>query len=70
MNDETRSPYRKRLTRSRHDKMLGGVCGGIASYTGFDVTLIRILMVAAAVFGLGTAVVFYLIAWVVMPQEG
>ena len=32
---------RKRLVRRRHDKMLGGVCAGVADYLGLDVTLVR-----------------------------
>lgn len=59
----------KKLTRSINQKMLGGVCGGLAEYFDTDVSLIRLLFVGVA---LVTAVLpmlfFYLIAWIVVPQ--
>ncbi len=57
----------KRLTRRTHDKILGGVCSGVADYFGVDATLVRVLTVLAAVFSLGTAVVAYVVAWALMP---
>lgn len=56
----------KRLTKSR-DKKISGVCGGLAEYLGVDPTLMRIAWVAAAVFGLGSAVLIYLVLMLVMP---
>ena len=56
----------KKLTRSRTDKYLAGVCGGLAEYLGVDANLVRIGMVLAAVllpFGLG----IYLLLWRVLP---
>ena len=50
-----------------HDKMLGGVCAGVADYFGVDPTLVRVLTVVGAIFGLGTVVVAYVVAWAVMP---
>ena len=58
---------RKRLVRSTDDKVLGGVCAGVADYLGVDVTLVRVLTVVGAIFGLGTLVVAYVVAWAVMP---
>ncbi len=58
----------RRLTRSTDDKMLGGVCAGIADYTGIDVTLIRVLTVLGVVFGLGSVAVAYLVAWLLIPK--
>jgi phage shock protein C len=59
----------KRLYRSVNQKMLGGVCSGLAEYLDVDVTIIRLLWVGLA---LVTAVLpmtfFYIIAWIVMPQ--
>ena len=57
----------KRLNRRTHDKILGGVCSGLADYFGVDATLVRVLTVIAAVFSLGTAVVAYVVAWALMP---
>ncbi len=58
---------RKRLVRNTNDKVIGGVCAGVADYLGIDVTLVRVLTVVGAVFGLGTLVVAYVVAWAVMP---
>ncbi len=56
----------KRLYKSRTERMIDGVCGGIAEYLGLDVTLIRILWVLLTLFG-GTGIVLYIVAMVVMP---
>jgi len=57
---------RKPLTLSKKDKKIAGVCGGFAEYLDMDPTLVRVLWVAAAVFG-GWGLIAYLIAWIVMP---
>lgn len=57
----------KKLTRSRDDKWVGGVCGGIAAYTGLDANLIRILVAVGTVLGFGSLIVAYVVAWVLMP---
>lgn len=59
---------RKRLYRSRNDRMLAGVCGGIADYFGVDSNLVRILTVVSLLLP-GPQVLAYLIAWVIVPQE-
>ncbi|MDH6313492.1 phage shock protein C [Parabacteroides sp. PFB2-10] len=59
----------KRLTRSLKDKMIGGVCGGIANYLGWDPTLVRVAYVLLSVFTVFAGVLVYLILWLVMPQE-
>ena len=60
----------KRLYRSTSQKMLGGVCGGLAEYFDVDVSIIRLLLVGLA---LVTAILpmtfFYIIAWIVIPQD-
>ena len=58
---------RKRLVRNTDDKVLGGVCAGVADYLGLDPTLVRVLTVVGAVLGLGSLVVAYVVAWAVMP---
>ena len=54
----------KRLTRSRTDVILGGVCSGLANYLGIDPVFVRIFFILVGVFG-GFAVLLYLILWVV-----
>lgn len=62
------TPGPKKLTRSSTDKWLGGVCGGLAEYTGVDATLIRIITIVLVVVGVGTTLLVYLAAWLLMPQ--
>jgi phage shock protein C len=59
---------RKRLVRSRTDRKIAGVCGGVAEYFDLDVNLVRIVWLVAAVL---TVIGFlsYPIAWIVMPEE-
>jgi phage shock protein PspC (stress-responsive transcriptional regulator) len=59
---------RNLLVRSRSDKMIAGVCGGFADFTGFDVNLIRLVLVAATVLGAGSPIIVYLAAWLLMPE--
>ena len=53
------------LRRSSADRMVGGVCGGLAAYSRIDVVLWRLGFVVAALFGVG--VVIYLLLWIIMP---
>lgn len=57
----------KHLYRSRRDRVVGGVCGGIAEYSSLDATLLRVLMALFIVFGVGLLV--YLVMWIVIPNE-
>ena len=60
----------KKLCRSVSQKMLGGVCGGLAEYFDIDVSIVRLLLVGAAlVTALLPLTFFYIIAWIVVPQE-
>lgn len=58
----------KRLTRSKTDRMVAGVAGGIAQYVGVDPVLIRIIFVLLALFG-GGGLLLYLICWLLIPEE-
>lgn len=58
----------RRLIRSRDDRMVAGVCAGIADYLAVDPTLVRIAAVVAAVFSAGAIVVGYVAAWILMPE--
>ena len=58
----------KKLTRSTSDKVVAGVLGGVAEYFGFDITLVRLLFVLAAIFSAAfPGLLVYIIMWVVMP---
>jgi phage shock protein C len=56
----------ERLYRSGRDKMIGGVCGGLAEYFQIDVTLIRLVAVIALFLG-GAGFFAYLVAWIIIP---
>ncbi|PLX14285.1 MAG: stress-responsive transcriptional regulator [Marinilabiliales bacterium] len=57
-----------RLYRSISDKMIGGVCGGLANYFNVDIALIRIAFVLLLIFG-GGGFLAYIILWIVIPAE-
>jgi phage shock protein PspC (stress-responsive transcriptional regulator) len=59
---------RKRLTRSREDRVIGGVCGGLGRYFGIDPVFFRIGAIALAFVG-GAGVLLYLAALLLMPTE-
>ena len=58
-----------KLVRPRAGRWLAGVCAGFAQRYGWDVSMIRLVVVLAHVVGVGTPFLAYLIAWIVMPNE-
>lgn len=56
----------QRLLRSRENRRLAGVCGGLADFFGIDATLIRIGFVLFGLFGVGELV--YLLLWLIVPK--
>jgi len=58
----------RRLQKSRTDRMIDGVCGGIAAYFSIDPTLVRIVWVLLTLFG-GSGVILYIAAMIIMPKE-
>lgn len=60
---------KKKLFRSRTDKKILGVCGGIANYLGMDPTLVRILFAVFVLVGSGSPVLIYLILGMVLDKE-
>jgi len=57
----------RRLTRSGRNRMVAGVCGGLAEYFGIDVTLIRVIFVVLALMA-GPGLLLYLALWVTLPK--
>jgi phage shock protein PspC (stress-responsive transcriptional regulator) len=57
----------RKLFRNPDDKKIAGVCSGLAVYFGLDVTIIRIVFLAALIFGF-TGFWIYLIVWIVAPE--
>jgi phage shock protein C len=58
----------KKLYRSRVDRKIGGVCGGLGEYFGIDPTLVRLLFVLGLLF-VGGTLLAYLILLIVIPEE-
>lgn len=60
----------KKLYRSKTDKMIAGVCGGIAKYFGIDSTLVRIIYAIVAIFtAIVPCLIIYLVLWILIPEE-
>ena len=57
-----------RLYRPREQRMIAGVCMGFALRYGWDVSIVRLVLVLSVIFGAGVPLIAYAIAWVVMPN--
>ena len=64
----TETSQQKRLCRQSNDKVLGGVCSGLAEYFGMDTVLFRVLFVIAFFLGL-VGILLYIILWVIIPKD-
>jgi phage shock protein PspC (stress-responsive transcriptional regulator) len=60
---------KKRLERSREGRLVAGVCAGLGDYFGVDATIVRLIFVAISVFA-GAGLLVYLVAWLIIPEEG
>jgi len=58
----------KRLYRSRRERMIAGVCGGLAEYFSIDPTLVRLFFVFTALLG-GPGLIAYIVMMIVVPEE-
>ena len=65
----TGRPGAGQLRRPGDERMLAGVAGGIARYLGADVTLVRVVIAALALFT-GAGAALYIAAWLLIPQDG
>ena len=59
---------KKRLYRSKKSRIIAGVCGGIGDYFDVDPTIVRLIW-ALSVFGMGTGVLAYLVALIIIPEK-
>ncbi len=58
------------LRRSSTNRMIAGVCGGLAEWMGWDPTIVRILYVLVSIFSVAfPGILVYLVLWFVMPKE-
>jgi len=58
----------KKLMRS-NDRVLAGVCGGIAEYLDFDPVLVRIAYAFLTLFTCFSGLIFYIVLWIIMPEK-
>ncbi|MAG20327.1 PspC domain-containing protein [archaeon] len=58
----------RKLERSKKNRIIAGVCGGIGEYFKVDPVLIRLLCVLA-ILGAGSGLLAYIIAWIIIPDE-
>ncbi len=58
----------KRLVRSKRERMIAGVCGGLAQYMGLDPTIIRLVFILL-IIAPPSGVLIYMILWLIMPEE-
>jgi len=63
------APARPRLARSRTEKMVAGVSGGLAAHTGIDPLLWRLLFLMLTLLGAGAGALLYGLLWLLMPLE-
>ncbi|EOA59627.1 MULTISPECIES: PspC domain-containing protein [Bacteroides] len=59
----------RKLTRSRSDRMLAGVCGGLAQFFGLDASLVRIAYAILTIFTAFAGVPVYILMWIIIPEE-
>ncbi|MCL1907719.1 MAG: PspC domain-containing protein [Propionibacteriaceae bacterium] len=60
----------RQLIRSKSNRVIAGVAGGIADYLGADLTIVRLITAAIVVFLPGPGAVGYILAWIILPEEG
>lgn len=64
----TQPPYRQ-LRRSTHNRMLFGVCAGLADYFNIDPTIVRLLFVFGVILGWGLPIPAYIVLFLVVPED-
>lgn len=58
----------RKLYRSRTDRMIAGICGGLGEMFSIDATLIRLIFALIALFTAGTAILVYVLGWIIIPE--
>jgi phage shock protein C len=66
MND---GMHGKQLVRSREGRIVAGVCAGLAVYFGLDANIVRLIFAGLTAFA-GVGVLLYVVAWLIVPEEG
>ena len=66
--DEEAEPETRKLYRSRTDRSIAGICGGLADFFHVDATVMRLLMLFLIIFG-GLSIWAYIILWIIIPEQ-
>jgi phage shock protein C len=60
----------KKLKRSKKEKMIAGICGGIAEYFEVDPTIVRVIYVLVSIFSIAfPGILVYIILWIIIPEQ-
>ena len=59
----------KSLYRSRTNRQVAGICGGLGEFLGIDPTIVRLLFVFGVIFGYGFLLLIYFVMFIVVPEE-
>jgi len=63
------TPESRKLYRSRNNRMIVGVCAGLANFFGIDPTVVRLLFAVGTLFGFGSFILIYIVLFIVVPEE-
>lgn len=63
------TPESRKLYRSRNNRMILGVCGGLAEFFGMDPTIVRLIFALGTLFGFGSFIFIYLVLFLAVPEE-
>lgn len=61
---------KRQLVRSRDHRVIAGVCGGLGEFFEIDANIVRVVAVVASMFSAGLVVGAYLVAWLIIPEQG
>jgi len=59
----------KKLYRSKKNRVIVGVCGGLGEYLNVDPTVVRLIWIILTLFSLGFGILAYILAWIIMPEK-
>jgi len=63
------TPESKKLYRSRSNRMIVGVCAGLAEFFGIDPTIVRLVFALGTLFGFGSFILIYIVMFIFVPEE-
>jgi phage shock protein PspC (stress-responsive transcriptional regulator) len=60
---------KKKLYRSKKERMIGGVCGGIGEFLEIDPTIVRVIWAFLTILSIGVGIIAYILAWIIIPEK-